>query len=394
MGALGQAVPCAAATFDYAQLEFSLEVPAEIRSRFASGQGVFTHSLPADTLTGGNLGFTSFLPDGITLQALAFSPGFPLILAVSGSAEWPSPISGPLSPQGGVIFHPYQAIALGGFPVLDLVADLGLPANVKIDALTRGIDGIEFSVDRYIRFQNETFSPADLLHFDGASLHRVFDAEAAGVPPGVNLDAAHRLLRGQSRGLLLLSFDVAIQANGITVEDEDLALASNDALLGLALDLDARFPDIEAGNDLNAVSVIAQYPGLISLWTRESVLEGQDAEIVVQIIRLFGSQGELSIGLSVTPGASGHPLAAIPGVDYLDPVELATWPDGETSTARQIAIPVLDNENAVGDRALTILPILPVGTEWHGQPLVVVIREDDFPMEIFRDGFEASPGAP
>jgi hypothetical protein len=81
-------------------------------------------------------------------------------------------------------------------------------------------------------------------------------------------------------------------------------------------------------------------------------------------------------------------------VDYLDPVASATFGDGETNATREISIPVLDNNQSVGDRSITIQPSLSAGTEWLGQPLVVVIREDDIQGDIFRDGFESASGAP
>jgi hypothetical protein len=373
-----------ATAVEYSRLDFGLEVPAEIRS--TRSDRLFIHQLPADTLVGG-MGFLNFLPAGIDIQGYARDLRFGLeLVSISGHTGWPA----------AAIVRPYQVIDLAGQVHLDLVAEMGLPQNVKIDAVTIASDGgIEFSVDRYIRFQNETYSPADLLHFDGTSLQRRFDAEAALVPPGVNLDAAHRVTLGQSNGLLLLSFDVAVVANGITVQDEDLALATNDTLLGLSNDLDAVFPGgIEDGNDLDAVSAIAQFPGFIVISVPASVIEGQDSEIRVSVSRFDGSEGALSIGLLLTPGGSGQTLPAVSGVDYLDPATMANWVDGETNITREISIPVLDNNQSVGDRSITIQPSLAAGTEWLGQPLVVVIREDDIQGDIFRDGFESASGAP
>ena len=62
-----------------------------------------------------------------------------------------------------------------------------------------------------------TARPGDVVRFDGVSYFMEFDAAARGILPGVSVDAV--AVYGTS---LLLSFDVAVDLNGLHVDNEDL----------------------------------------------------------------------------------------------------------------------------------------------------------------------------
>ena len=60
---------------------------------------------------------------------------------------------------------------------------------------------------------------ADLVTFDDPGFTLLFDASIAGIPRGLNLDAAHYL---DLNGHLLLSFDTTGTVGGVTFSDEDV----------------------------------------------------------------------------------------------------------------------------------------------------------------------------
>ena len=77
-----------------------------------------------------------------------------------------------------------------------------------------------FSLDVTTEISGTVYHPADVLTTNFATFSKVFDSVAAGVPPGVNVDAVSR----DADGDLLLSFDVTVALSGVTFDDEDLAL--------------------------------------------------------------------------------------------------------------------------------------------------------------------------
>lgn len=64
-----------------------------------------------------------------------------------------------------------------------------------------------------------TAGPADLVRFDGAAFSLFFTAATAGVPAGLDLDAAHHVA---ATGRLLLSFDGSGSVGAVTFNKEDV----------------------------------------------------------------------------------------------------------------------------------------------------------------------------
>ena len=94
----------------------------------------------------------------------------------------------------------------------------GGPAGAKIDALASNGSDLLLSFDTTVSLSGETFDDADLVQITGAGFVRFFDSAGAGVPPGMDLDAA----AVDADGLLYLSFDISGSLGGIDFDDEDV----------------------------------------------------------------------------------------------------------------------------------------------------------------------------
>jgi hypothetical protein len=98
-------------------------------------------------------------------------------------------------------------------------ADRGIPsAGVDAVALEAGVLLLSFSTT--VDLEGVTTQPEDLVRWVGpgdAALY--FDGSAAGVPVGLDLDAAHLI---ESTNTLLLSFDGSGNISGVVFDDEDL----------------------------------------------------------------------------------------------------------------------------------------------------------------------------
>jgi hypothetical protein len=127
----------------------------------------------------------------------------------------------------------------------------GISQQVGIDALTRSASGdLLLSFDAAM----QNFADEDLVRFDGAGFQPYFDGSAVGpgVPPELDLDAAHRLPNDH----LLLSFDATGTFAGFGHADEDLL--EFDPATGswqLAFDASAAANPWPASTDLDAVAV-------------------------------------------------------------------------------------------------------------------------------------------
>ncbi len=137
--------------------------------------------------------------------------------AASGASLWVSP-DVPTT-LGGTSYLPWEA------PRHDAgiwTPALSLPPGTAIDGLHRMENGDWlFSVAAPATLDGTTFSPEDVVRHDGASYALYFDAAAAGIPPGANVDAL--FLLGGDGGDLVLSFEVPVTIGGTTYEPGDLA---------------------------------------------------------------------------------------------------------------------------------------------------------------------------
>lgn len=175
-------------------------------------------------------------------------------LALAGA--WPS------ASLAQVAYSPDVTVSLSGTVVTDEdaavddlagsvgLADLGpLPAAAEVDAYS--VDGSDrlFSLDTTTPLTGGLVAvPADVVRFDGAAYTLAFDASAAGVPEGANVDAVSIAGAG-----LYLSFDTTVDLGvGITPADEDLVLFTGG---GFVLAFDGSAAGLDPALDLDAANV-------------------------------------------------------------------------------------------------------------------------------------------
>lgn len=123
---------------------------------------------------------------------------------------------------GGVFSTPHRVMTwdpIGSVYDVEVdLATLGLPPGAAIDALgvILSTPGVGISFDTTAEFLGVTVAAADVLELFSSTI--VFDASAAGLAPGIDLDAFSEA----SNGDFLVSFDIGGAVGGITFADEDV----------------------------------------------------------------------------------------------------------------------------------------------------------------------------
>jgi hypothetical protein len=166
----------------------------------------------------------------------------------------------------GALFSLATHADLGGLPVApaDVVrwdgagheivfdaSDVGVPPGANVDALSRRDDELLLSFDVDLELGGIGYRPVDLVAWDGVAFSLAFDGLAAGLGPGLDVDAAHL----EATDLLLLSFDTAGSVGGVDFADEDVLRHDRfDGSWEMFYDGSAEHPEWLAA-DLDAVSV-------------------------------------------------------------------------------------------------------------------------------------------
>jgi hypothetical protein len=91
----------------------------------------------------------------------------------------------------------------------------GIPAGTGCDAVARSGNDLLISFDRALAGGR---TPADVVRWNGATLSLAFDGSAAGLPAQANVDA----ISAAADGSLWLSLDSGGSVAGITYADEDV----------------------------------------------------------------------------------------------------------------------------------------------------------------------------
>jgi hypothetical protein len=125
----------------------------------------------------------------------------------------------------------------------------GVPAGADLDALAVVGGDLVLSFDTTVTLGALTVDDEDLVLWDGATFTLYFDGSAAGVPAGLDLDAAHVLPGGN----LLASFDGSASLSGVPFDDEDV-LEWSGATWSMAYDASASSASWAVG-DLDAFTV-------------------------------------------------------------------------------------------------------------------------------------------
>ena len=138
-------------------------------------------------------------------------------------------------------------------------AAVGFPDGTVIDALSFDplADTAWFSFQSPIDFFGTLLREADVV--DAQTFAKAFDATAAGVPAGMNVDAVSQLPPSND---VLLSFDTGGTLGGVTFADEDVLRYDPDTRgFTLVVDTSVADPEWEAAN-LDAIEV--PEPGAIA----------------------------------------------------------------------------------------------------------------------------------
>jgi hypothetical protein len=121
---------------------------------------------------------------------------------------------------GGLTIEPRDIVRTDGssYSLFFSGAAHGIPDGVAIDAIATIGDDLLLSFDVAVQLNGATFDDGDAVRFDGVAFAPFFDAHAAGVPQGLDLDALHYL----DNGKLLVSFDGSGTIGGVSFDDEDV----------------------------------------------------------------------------------------------------------------------------------------------------------------------------
>lgn len=95
---------------------------------------------------------------------------------------------------------------------------LGLPANVRIDALAKSGSDYLFSVDVAANVGALTVRPSDVLRWNGTALSIAYSAQSLGIAAPLNLASLERMPNGN----LLLGFDTGGAVQGVVFKAGEL----------------------------------------------------------------------------------------------------------------------------------------------------------------------------
>ncbi|WP_440223915.1 hypothetical protein ACQQ2N_01565 [Dokdonella sp. MW10] len=122
--------------------------------------------------------------------------------------------------SGGIVATPRDVVRHGASGVSMFLrgSDLGLPANVRIDALALAGTDVLLSVDVAARIGATAIGPADILRWNGTSVSVLHASHSLGLSPGTNLIALERFADGS----LLMGFDTAGTVGGVAFKPGDI----------------------------------------------------------------------------------------------------------------------------------------------------------------------------
>jgi hypothetical protein len=189
------------------------------------------------------------LPSGTDVMSYSPYPGVGELFSVGHTLSLP----------GGVTARPRDLVLWDGASY-SLAIDggaVGIPDGAGIDAFALDATTGDFwlSFDTTVDLNGTIVRDADVV--DGITLALVFDASAAGVPQGTDVDAVSAVPEPGGTQILL-SFDVGGSIGGVTYADEDV-LRYDPGSDSWTLELDASSVDAAWGAaDLDALHLVPE----------------------------------------------------------------------------------------------------------------------------------------
>lgn len=156
---------------------------------------------------------------------------------------------------GNIVAHPADVVRKSGnsYSIEFDGSARGLPSGVHVDAASEYAGSkLMVSFDSTASISGLTFADEDVALVDGAGLVMLFDGSAAGLHPGVDLDALHY---NQATNQFYFSFDISGTSGGVSFSDEDLLIYNDTGnTWEMAYDGSAQHPAWQPG-DLDATFV-------------------------------------------------------------------------------------------------------------------------------------------
>jgi hypothetical protein len=242
------------------------------------------------------------LPASVDVVAQAFLPNGDVLLALDTHVDLPA------SPTS-LHARPGDVVRLGGaLYTLEFDADAeGVPRGVEVDAVSESSAGLLLSFDGAVTLPGVTVGDEDLVRFAAGAFTLVFDGSAEGVAPGLDLDAAHYI---ESVDRYRLSFDGSGAIGGVAFDDEDV-LEFEPAGSGWELATDFSAVDAAwAAADLDALTVRAD-PDEDGLW------DGDEQNLGTDPLDADSDDDGLTDGVETNTGVFLDPGDT--GTDPLDP---------------------------------------------------------------------------
>jgi Calx-beta domain/IPTL-CTERM motif len=278
---------------------------------------------------------------------------------------------------GGVVATPRDVVRFdgSGFSLELSGAAVGIPAGAAIDALSEADGALLLSFDVTVDLDGVVADDEDLVAFDGSAFTLFFDGSATGVPPGLDVDAAHRL----SNGHLLLSFDAGGTIAGVSFDDEDVL--EFDPVGGgwvLAYDGSAQHAGWPAA-DLDALAAAEAGPpppppppGSLRFTAADFLAVESDGTAVISVERIDGTAGAVGVSFATADDT------AEAGLDYEATAGTLAWADGEGGI-KTFSVTLLDDNLVEGDETLLLSLTAPTGGAALGDPsaAVLTLLDDD-----------------
>jgi hypothetical protein len=195
-------------------------------------------NVAADNLSGTvSLVSIGSIPAETALDAYAVRPNGQQLLSFDTTVVLP----------GGATARPADVWRYDGltYSVEFDAAARGVPPGVDVDAVAVYGSWLLLSFDVALDLGGIHFEREDLARFDGTAWSMFFDGSAAGIAPGIDLDAADYL---PCDGHLLLSFDGSGSIGGIPFDDDDVVEFDRAATWEMAYDGSAHGADWPAAD--------------------------------------------------------------------------------------------------------------------------------------------------
>ena len=219
------------------QIRFSPDITVALDTAVVNDEDV-----GADNLTGTvALQSIGAIPPEADLDAYSVLPNGNRLLSFDTTVVLP----------GGLTGRPADVVRYDGFSysIEFDAASHGIPDGVNIDAVAVYRNSLLLSFDVGVDLSGVHFDNEDLALFDGVAFSMFFDGSAAGISPGLDLDAADYI---DCNDHLLLSFDGSGTVGGVAFDDEDVLEFDRVATWEMAYDGSAHHAGWGAA-DLDAV---------------------------------------------------------------------------------------------------------------------------------------------